>query len=112
MRLLKAYIRSFVVTLGISLGGLFICIAIAMVVGNLDGFESKAGQIVLIVLIAPALLSVLLGIGLGESAFQKALEDLRPVDTGLGEASIPKAPSTQATKVSETYTANLEGGNS
>lgn len=62
------------VMFGIAFGGILICGLAAALIISLFGFESSVTRVTLIVLIAPALISSLLGIGLGCHAYDSSLE--------------------------------------
>ena len=59
----------FVITFGIAFGGLILCCIIAFALIKFVGLASQFTQICLYLLLVPALISFLLGLGLGNSAF-------------------------------------------
>lgn len=59
----------FLITFGIALGGIVFCVAIAFVLVRFFDPESQFRQVCLFLLIVPALISFLLGLGLGNNAF-------------------------------------------
>ena len=59
----------FLVTFGIAFGGIILCGAIAVALLQFFDPESKFTQVCLFLLIVPALISFLLGLGLGNNVF-------------------------------------------
>jgi hypothetical protein len=61
----------FVITFGIAFGGLILCGIGAITLLHFFDPESQFTQVCLYLLILPALISILLGLGLGHSAFHE-----------------------------------------
>ncbi len=72
MKYFRAYFRWFLVTFGIGVGGLFLCGFIAIMLAYFLGPESQSLKVCFFLLIIPALISFLLGVGLGDNAFREA----------------------------------------
>lgn len=70
----RAYFRMGIICFGIVFGGLFLCGFIAWLVTMIFGFDSLTTNITLTILIAPLLVSFLLGLGLGNHALVLTLE--------------------------------------
>lgn len=71
MKYFRAHCRSFVITFGISFGGLILCGIVAIILLHFFEPESQFTQVCLYLLILPAVISILLGVGLGHSAFHE-----------------------------------------
>ena len=75
----------FLVTFGIGCGGLIACGIVAFGLIYFFGFENQITQVCLYILIIPALISFLLGLGLGENAFREACARISEVDESLSD---------------------------
>ena len=77
----------FLVTFGIAFGGLIACGIVALALIYFVGIENQITRICLYILIIPALISFLLGLGLGDNAFRKACARISEVDESSPENS-------------------------
>jgi hypothetical protein len=71
MKYFRSHCRSFLITFGISFGGLILCGIVAIALFHLFDPESQFIQICLCLLILPAPISILLGLGLGYCALRE-----------------------------------------
>jgi len=81
MKYFPAYCRMFLITFGIGFGGLGLCGIVAIAVIHLFGLESRITQVCLLLLIVPALIVFLLGLGFGNHSFYEACDRIREGET-------------------------------
>ena len=80
----------FIVTFGIAFGGLIACGIVALALIYFVGIENKITQICLYILIIPALILFLLGLGLGDNAFRKACARLSETDESSPDRGVER----------------------